>query len=138
MWLMLPKPGRLWPKHTVNGQPYRESAERVLTLVGTIAHELLHCYGYDHGQFHESNYNTARIIQHFGGPAALVPVRAPKPPASERDLVRERYERILALEAQWLKKQQRATRALASLRRRRRGYEQRQAAKPSPSTSESG
>jgi len=46
----------------------------------------------------------------------------PKPP---RDIVRDRYARILAREKAWQAKQQRAKRALAKVRAERRAYESR-------------
>jgi len=136
MWLMLPKPGRQSRYMRVNGQPYEEGAERIPNLVDTIAHELLHCYGYTHGQFQTTSYDFTRLLARFGGTEARLPERPPAAPRPRRNLIQERYTRLLARQAAWKQKQHRADQALVKIRQQLRYYERKLAAKSSASQPE--
>jgi hypothetical protein len=53
----------------------------------------------------------------------VVPLRIVKPPTPPRDPVRARYERVLELERNWVRKVKHAQTRLKTVRKRRRYYE---------------
>ena len=101
----------------------------------TIEHELLHNYGYvderrmrraDRHALKAGWFDWAREMFPDGIPLAPKKVRPP------RDLVAERFARIVAAERRWKTKAKRAATALRRLATQRRYYERKMAARTAP------
>jgi hypothetical protein len=113
-WIMLRPPA----PHRSGGATFTR------TFAYTVRHELLHAYGYDHGQFVDREPdNIEQIIAAVGERLPLKVVQTkPQPPVAER-----RYALVLEAEARWTRKLKLAQTKLRRLRTRRRYYEKRAA-----------
>lgn len=84
----------------------------------TAAHELMHCYGYRHGEFYDAT--LAAVLPDLPGEIPSKPVR----PVVKIDPRASRYARVLELEKSWTRKLKLAQTKLRKLRDRRKYYEQ--------------
>lgn len=103
----------------------RRSQARLADAARVIRHELLHAYGYRHGQFQEADLPD-RVLARY---PTLLPCKAPRPPRPKADRAAQRYGRVLALEGAWGRKLKLAQTKLRRYRAERLRYERRMAAR---------
>jgi hypothetical protein len=111
--------------------PHRSSGGTYTsTFAFTVRHELLHAYGYNHGQFVDREPdNMAAIVAAVGERLPVRAVHAKAPPSGPAG----RYARVLELERAWARKLKLAQTKLRQYRAKRRYYEGRQARAAGPS-----
>jgi len=95
----------------------------IRSVARVIWHNLLHLYGYEHHQFPKEMPHTFDwAVKEFG---EKLPLKQPKPkvPKTKEEKQRARYERVLELEKEWLRKFKLAQTKIKKLRVKKRYYE---------------
>lgn len=125
MRVMVGRPGQRVKSYLVGAPDRITGPYPTAAYADTVAHELMHSWGYRHRQFKDGawalNPSWNALLARF--PATL-PMKAVKPRPTV-DLRQVRYQRVLNAEARWLSKLKRAQTMVRKYRDKRRGYERR-------------